>query len=79
MNKKLSIPNESILLFNKVRLPGVQPQQSPFLFSLLFFFRIEPGTRISVGEISSNHQLQTCSRSLPQIWCTTLMIQHAEE
>ena len=50
----------------KFRLPSVQNWQSPFLFPLLFFFWIKVGTRISVGEISQNHQLQTLSWSLPQ-------------
>ena len=62
----------------KFRLPGVQNRQSP-LSPLLFFFWIKPGTRISVGEISPNHQLQTCSRSLPQLQCTTSTIQNTEE
>ena len=62
----------------KFRLPGVQYRQSP-LSPLLFFFWIKPGTRISVGKISPNHQLQTSSRSLSLIWRTTSTIQHAEE
>ena len=51
----------------KYRLPGVQNRQSPFLFPPLFFlFWIKTGIRISVGEISKNHQLQAHLRSFPQ-------------
>ena len=41
--------------------------ESLFLFPpLIFLFWIKTGTKISVGEISKNHQLQAHLRSLPQ-------------
>ena len=61
----------------KFRLIGVQNRQSP-MSPLLFSFWIKPGTIISVGEISPNHQLQTRSRSLPQTCCTTSTVQNAK-
>ena len=62
----------------KLDSPVFNPGES-LLVSTLVFLLNKAGTRISVGAISSNHQLQTYSRSLPQIRYTTSTVQHAEE
>ena len=62
----------------KFRLPGVKTGKVPCCFHF-FFLLNKAGTRISVGEISENHQMQTHSRSLPHTCCITSTIQHAKE
>ena len=62
----------------KFRLPGVKTGRVPSCFHFCFLW-IKIGTRISVGEISQNHQFQICSRSLPQTRCTSSTVQHVKE
>ena len=52
--------------------------REPSCFHFCFLW-IKTGTRISVGEISQNHQFQIRSRSLPQTCCTSSTVQHVKE
>ena len=62
----------------KFRLPGVKTSRVPSCFHFCFLW-IKTGTRISVGEVSQNHQFQIRSRSLTQTCCTSSTVQHDEE
>ena len=77
---KIKLVLHIVMFFDsiKFRLPGVKTDRVPSCFHFCFLW-IKTDTRISMGEISQNHQFQIHSRSLPHTCCTTSTTQHAED
>ena len=76
IKKPLVFPMKAFFYSIKFRLPGIQNRQSP-LSTLLYLNKARYKNKCG-GDLSKS-PIETCSRSLPQIWCTTSTIQHAEE